>query len=243
MEDTKKTLIKAAGFVILPRLDFEYTKDELMYQWLVTHASFRDETECARGQLIVTYTKLHAEFEWTYDNIRGIFKRLEALRLIECWNIKGKRGFLVTIRGYERMQNLGSYRSDEAKTETPTKEEFPKANSEDLTPLKFPDVFKVAFSRFPNEFQKEEILSYMNDGLTDEMVCLAIEKAARDNRQFPTARTIMLDWVQKDIKTTEAAIAEMKEFDLRKTTRSNKGQPNQQAPPEKEKEYAEKYGF
>lgn len=241
MDETKKQPIKAAGFVILPRLDFEYKKDEKIYQWLVINANYRDEPGCTRGQILTTYTKLSEEFEWSYDIIRGIFKRLQDARLIEWWNIKGKRGFLVTVRGYERMQNLGSYKPEALakKDESPGS----KSPSDKLVPLKWVNIFFQAFGRMPNSFQEQDILAFMNDGLPDEVICAAFEKTGKLGKPFNFARTMLVSWAQGNVKTLEEAIIEMEKHDSRNGSKNERGQPKPNAPPEKQKEYEKKYGW
>lgn len=230
---SNKQNTKATGFAILPRLDFENPKDEMIYYRLVMKANFKPSDNCERGQLITSYSHLSEETGWSYDIIRGCFKRLKLLGLIVWTIIKGKRGLLITIMGYEKMQNLATYK--ERKSIDPPKE------PPEEKPKNYHDSFILAFNRQPTAFQIDDINQLIdNDGIPEELVCWLFEKAGHGGHHYKWAQSVLTSWVHKGIRTIEAADQEMKEFEQRKQRRNGRAQPEQKKPAP-DSEYS--YGF
>lgn len=82
------------------------------------------------------------------------------------------------------------------------------------------DVAKViqfaerAFGLVMNDLQRERLLSYLDDGVEADAICLAIEKAATANKDLRYALGIIERWWQKGIRTLAAAREEMRQFKL-----------------------------
>ncbi|WP_157930354.1 DnaD domain-containing protein [Mycobacteroides abscessus] len=234
---SEKQNTKASGFAILPRLDFENTKDEMIYYRLVMKANFKPSENCERGQLITSYSHLSEETGWSYDVIRGCFKRLSLMGLVNWTILKGKRGLLITIMGYEKMQNLTTYKENKQQAEAPP----PKKETPIPKPKNYFDSFIMAFNRQPTAFQADDINQLIdNDGLPEELVCWLFEKAGHGGHHYKWAQSVLNSWVQKGIRTIEAADKEMKEFEQRKQRRNGR-QQSQEKKPAPNSEYS--YGF
>lgn len=82
--------------------------------------------------------------------------------------------------------------------------------------------YMLCFNGQPNPIQIEEINSFIDkDGLTEELVCLAFQKAAETGAKYPYARAILNSWAQKGIKTITDAKKEQEER-LKKQTNNKK---------------------
>lgn len=82
--------------------------------------------------------------------------------------------------------------------------------------------YMLCFNGQPNPIQIEEINSFIdNDGLTEEVICLAFKKAAEAGAKYPYARAVLNSWAQKGIKTITDAQKEQEER-LKKQTNNKK---------------------
>lgn len=235
---SEKQNTKATGFAILPRLDFENPKDEMIYYRLVMKANFKPSDNCERGQLITSYSHLSEETGWSYDIIRGCFKRLKMMGLIIWTILKGKRGLLITIQGYEKMQNLATYKERKAAEVPPPPQQEPPA----AKPKNYFDAFIMAFNRQPTPYQIQDINHVIdNDGIPEELICWLFERAGHGGHHYKWAQSVLLSWAQKGIRTIEAAEQEMNEFEQRKQRRNGRHQAPEQKKPATNSEYS--YGF
>lgn len=97
------------GFVVMPRLQFDQLVDKLLYQHFIESANFQPSKSCNKGQTIVSFNRLSKETGWSYGVIRGACKRLVRRGYITTKTLPQKRGILITITDYDRLQNLGNY--------------------------------------------------------------------------------------------------------------------------------------
>nr|WP_241198794.1 DnaD domain protein [Cytobacillus horneckiae] len=67
-----------------------------------------------------------------------------------------------------------------------------------------------------NAFQREEINSYLDDGLSDEVICAAFRKAAENGAKYPYAKSIINNWAKKGIKSIDDVEREQQSFMARK---------------------------
>lgn len=68
-----------------------------------------------------------------------------------------------------------------------------------------------AFGLALNPLQTERLLSYLDDGMEADLLCLAVEKAAMAGKDIRYALGIAESWAQKGIRTIEAAKREKAE--------------------------------
>ncbi|WP_157800316.1 DnaD domain-containing protein [Sporolactobacillus pectinivorans] len=81
----------------------------------------------------------------------------------------------------------------------------------------FFDSYMLCFGKQPTPLLAEEITDYIdNDGLSEELVCLAFEKASKNGKGYPYARSILNSWVDKGIRTVYQAEEEQKKFQQRR---------------------------
>lgn len=85
------------------------------------------------------------------------------------------------------------------------------------TPVNFFDEYLLAFNRQPSPIQVQEINSFIDqDGLTDEVICLAFRKASENGAGYPYARSIINSWAKKGVKTLEDVNREQSEFEAKR---------------------------
>jgi DnaD/phage-associated family protein len=87
----------------------------------------------------------------------------------------------------------------------------------------------ICFGKQPTPILMQQIVQYIDeDGLDEELVCLAFKKAADTGASYPYARSILNTWVDKGIKTLADVEREQKEFQARRQQTQRKSSPNQQ---------------
>lgn len=80
----------------------------------------------------------------------------------------------------------------------------------------------------------EEIESYYSDGITDEMMCFAVDTTvANGSRAWAYASRVIQGWVEAGINTIEAAKNAQIEFKSRKAKQAPATQPQARAEPER----------
>ena len=127
MENT----IKASGFVIQPRLQFEYLRDKMLYQHFIGEANYIASQNCEVGQLITSIKSVENETGWSYGVVRGILGRLEENGLVKVEAMSQKRGIKVTIVDYSRFQSLKSYEKINKENNNPITNQRQSNNKED----------------------------------------------------------------------------------------------------------------
>lgn len=75
-------------------------------------ANFVKSENCDIGQTIIVLSNLSKEVGWTRDMIRGSLKRLEESGYIEVSTRYQKKGMLITIHDYKKLQSLGFYKTE-----------------------------------------------------------------------------------------------------------------------------------
>jgi DnaD/phage-associated family protein len=92
-----------------------------------------------------------------------------------------------------------------------------KNNSSAAVGSNVQEVYRSCFNRKPSTVQMQELKDFINkEGIKEEAVCMAIQKAAAAGASYAYARTILNNWVSKGIKTAKAAMEETKVFQQRK---------------------------
>lgn len=76
------------------------------------------------------------------------------------------------------------------------------------------DKFIRSFNRNPNSIQAEDVGKFLDDGVEEELIIFAFEKAAMKNASYNYAQTILREWVRKGIRTIEQGKEEAKNFGL-----------------------------
>ncbi|TPG84976.1 hypothetical protein EEL32_15150 [Brevibacillus laterosporus] len=110
-----------AGFVVIPRINFEHFRDEAIYHYLVKNANFKDSNWCERGQYIFSVRGFSDIAGWSYKEIRTTIQRLEKQNLIVTTQTKykGNAATLITIVDYEASQQLENYAKNGAPNGAP----------------------------------------------------------------------------------------------------------------------------
>ncbi|BBN97469.1 DnaD domain-containing protein [Sporolactobacillus terrae] len=98
----------------------------------------------------------------------------------------------------------------------------------------FFDSYMICFGRQPSPLQREEMIKCIDeDGLPEELVCYALEKASRNGKGYSYARSIMNDWAQKKIKTIAQADEDRRKFlDSLRKERGQQTRTHQEVVPE-----------
>ncbi|MBN6887764.1 DnaD/phage-associated family protein [Cytobacillus horneckiae] len=89
-------------------------------------------------------------------------------------------------------------------------------NISTTTELNYGDEYYLCFQSHMNAFQREEINSYLDDGLSDEVICAAFRKAAENGAKYPYAKSIINNWAKKGIKSIDDVEREQQSFMARK---------------------------
>ena len=121
----------ASGFVVMPRLPFDRMADKLLYQHFVEVANFLPSKACEKGQTIVSLSQLSEDTGWTYGVIRGACERLVKRQYIKTQTLPQKRGMLITITDYDRLQNLVNYQKSNKENNKPLTKDEQTENKED----------------------------------------------------------------------------------------------------------------
>jgi DnaD/phage-associated family protein len=95
--------------------------------------------------------------------------------------------------------------------------------------VNFFDSYMTCFGKQPTPILMQQIVQYIDeDGLDEELVCLAFKKAADIGAGYPYARSILNTWVDKGIKTAAQADEEQRQFQTRKQQGQRKIDANPQ---------------
>lgn len=84
---------------------------------------------------------------------------------------------------------------------------------------------EMAFGRRLGPLQEQKLLAYLDDGIEVEAVEYALRKAGEAGKDFKYADGILSSWLQKGIRTLEAAKREAEEF-RRLMAQTRAGPPN-----------------
>lgn len=103
--------IKVSGFVVQPRLQFKHTRDQMLFQYFLTTASFKETSKLRMGQSIISISDLTRQLGWTRKEIIISLKRLEDAGLINRKARPSNKGILLTIVSYESFQDLKNYKN------------------------------------------------------------------------------------------------------------------------------------
>lgn len=74
------------------------------------------------------------------------------------------------------------------------------------------DKFHHCFGKVPTPIQIDSITSFLDDGVEEDLLILALEKAGMKNATFRYSETILSEWVAKGIRTIEQGKEESKKF-------------------------------
>lgn len=122
---------QASGFVVMPRLKFDQLVDKFLYQHFVDDANFKPSQSCEKGQTIVSLSQLSKDSGWTYGVIRGACERLVKRQYITTKTLPQKRGILITITDYDRLQHLVNYQKSNKENNKPITKDEQTENKED----------------------------------------------------------------------------------------------------------------
>ncbi|MED2940682.1 DnaD domain protein [Cytobacillus horneckiae] len=196
-----------------------------------------------RGQYLRSYSKLAEDLE--YKEKRGLKKVSKSTilrsvkKLVESGMVnvnETEYGTLFTITKYQEYQGLETDYETVNETdiepftnlnrnaiETQSKQEQELKNAKNAknniytaTELNYGDEYYLCFQSHMNAFQREEINSYLDDGLSDEVICAAFRKAAENGAKYPYAKSIINNWAKKGIKSLEDVEREQQSFMARK---------------------------
>lgn len=107
--------IQTSGFVIQPRLQFESLREQMIYQYLMSRATYTEVGSIKIGQTIIKLTELEKETAWTRRMIKFSLDKLAEQDYIQQETLTQKRGILITIVNYEDYQKLDSYKKKNRK--------------------------------------------------------------------------------------------------------------------------------
>ncbi|NRG47352.1 DnaD domain protein [Bacillus sp. CRN 9] len=195
-----------------------------------------------RGQYLRSYSKLAEDLE--YKERRGLKKvsKSTILRSVKKLIDDGmvtvsetEYGTLFTITKYQEYQaiehdyetlnetvNEPFAERNRNAIETQSKQEQELKNAKNAknniytAELNYGDEYYLCFQSHMNAFQREEINSYLDDGLSDEVICAAFRKAAENGAKYPYAKSIINNWAKKGIKSLEDVEREQQNFMARK---------------------------
>lgn len=87
------------------------------------------------------------------------------------------------------------------------------------------ETYTVCFGGSMSPFQIEEIRSFMEDGITEEVICRAFEKAAEVGAKYSYARSILNRWAKKGVRTMADVEREEEEFRKKRKSHNQSGRP------------------
>ncbi len=103
--------IKASGFVVMPRLKFKSLRDQMLFQYFLSIASYSEYDHLDIGQAIVNISELCRQVGWTRKEIIVSLDRLESSGHIDRKPLPNNKGTLLTICFYEPYQDLKNYKN------------------------------------------------------------------------------------------------------------------------------------
>ncbi|GIN86953.1 DNA damage-inducible protein DnaD [Heyndrickxia sporothermodurans] len=88
------------------------------------------------------------------------------------------------------------------------------------------DQYMICFKGQPNPIQIQEINCLIEqEGISEEVVCVAFQKAAEVGAKYSYAKSILNNWVQKGIKTVHDVEKEQQSFQQKKQQQFYRGKP------------------
>lgn len=102
----------------------------------------------------------------------------------------------------------------EIDTTTPTTEDKPVDN--------FIEFFNSNMGHLMTPFELEVLQSYVNDGMSQAVITLALQEAVeKDAREMRYIKAILNRWLEHELKTIEAVMADKRNFENKKKTKTN----------------------
>ncbi len=87
------------------------------------------------------------------------------------------------------------------------------------------ETYTVCFGGSMSPLQIEEIRAFMEEGLSEEVICRAFEKAAEVGAKYSYARSILNRWAKKGIRTMADVEREEEEFRKKRKSHNQSGRP------------------
>lgn len=197
-----------------------------------------------RGQWLRSYRNLMKDLE--YKEKRGfkqygiatIKRSIDRLIKNELVSVtETDIGTLFTVLNYEKYQgfqgveefNGNAHRNDIGTTSERNRNKKNNDNKENndnnisatATKVGWYDKFHQCFNRVPTAIQIDSIHHFLDDGVEEDLLMLAFEKAGLKNATFRYAQQILTEWVQKGIKTIEQGKEESRKFNVIKGGKPN----------------------
>lgn len=96
-----------------------------------------------------------------------------------------------------------------------------ETNISAATRVNYFDTYMLCFSGQPNPIQIQEINNFIDqDGLNDEVICMAFQKAAEVGAKYAYAKSILNTWAKKGIKTAQDVEQEQQAYQQKKQKQS-----------------------
>ncbi|MGG3800634.1 hypothetical protein [Metabacillus fastidiosus] len=104
-----ENMIQASGFVIQPRLQFKHLRDQVLFQYFLSTASYKDSSILKVGQLVINISEINRQLGWTRKEINVSLERLKNNGLIGREPLPNNKGIRLTVINYEAYQDLKNY--------------------------------------------------------------------------------------------------------------------------------------
>ncbi|AVP54501.1 phage protein [Clostridium tetani] len=197
--------------------------------------------EIKRGSTHTSELKLMDRWNWSKKKVRNFLQLLEKDNMIICE--KSKKGTTITIINYEVYQGSRNHRETIKEPQGNHKEtikellgdhkgytnnndnNYNNINNDNNSSGSTPNYIEFFNSNFHliNSYEINILNSFVKDGLSEEVILLALKKAVENNvRTIKYVKSILQSWLENNIKTVEEAEAREKEFKREKEEKKTK---------------------
>ncbi|RXM77912.1 DnaD domain protein, partial [Clostridium tetani] len=187
--------------------------------------------EIKRGSTHASELKLMDRWNWSKKKVRNFLQLLEKDNMIICE--KSKKGTTITIINYEVYQGSRNHRETIKEPQGNHKEtikellgdhkgytnnndnNYNNINNDNNSSGSTPNYIEFFNSNFHliNSYEINILNSFVKDGLSEEVILLALKKAVENNvRTIKYVKSILQNWLENNIKTVEGVKAEEERF-------------------------------
>ncbi|MBS4204034.1 hypothetical protein [Lederbergia citrea] len=103
--------LNASGFVIQPRLQFKHLRDQMLFQYYLSVASYKESNNSKIGQVIINISEINRQLGWTRKEVYVSLDRLKDTGLIARETLPNNKGIRLSINSYETYQDLKNYKN------------------------------------------------------------------------------------------------------------------------------------
>ncbi|SJZ92076.1 Phage replication protein, DnaD domain [Clostridium tetani] len=190
-----------------------------------------------RGSFITSQKKLMERWGWGSEKTRTFLKLLDSDGMIKFQPDKKKT--TIIILNYDRYQKQNGFNADiptdsenmqndnrtqtecnqnDSRTSAETNNNdnnYNNINNDNNSSGSTPNYIEFFNSNFHmiSSYELEVLRSYEKDGLSEEVILLALKKAVENNvRTIKYVKSILQNWLENNIKTVEGVKAEEERF-------------------------------